>query len=127
MARTACKLSLLVALSFFLAFSAAWADGNELLNNCNAALRVFDNQSHAVDDLTKAGFCLGYISGARDTLIFWQLTSPDAKRVCFPVNVSIPQLIRVVVKYLNENPKDLNMEEIFLVLPAFKNAFPCKD
>jgi len=62
------KLSLLVALSFFLAFSPAGADGNELLKYCLEAERVLDSNNKLICAVAH-GYCLGLIEGVRDTTV----------------------------------------------------------
>lgn len=126
MVTTARQLTLLFALSFVLMLSPAWADGNKLLRNCKATLRVWDNNSNSTDDLMNSALCIGYITGIWDTILTFQAGSDKIKGACFPENATTGQMVRVVVKFLEENPKDLHNPEAILVLKTFNINFPCK-
>ncbi len=60
----------------------------------------------------------GYITGVGDATagIIW----------CPTGNVTIGQVLKIVSKYLNNNPEKLHLEASGLVEEALKNAFPCK-
>jgi len=75
--------------------------------------------------------CFSIIKGVRDTsaiykVIFDELGQNDhTSNVCVPESVNSGQLARVVVKYLNANPKLLHLEETGLVLLALIDAYAC--
>jgi hypothetical protein len=60
----------------------------------------------------------GYVTGVADTLydISW----------CSPGNITIGQVLKIVSKYLNNNPQNLHSSAYSLVEQALKEAFPCK-
>jgi Ssp1 endopeptidase immunity protein Rap1a len=62
-----------------------------------------------------AGFCEGLVEGITYSSI----------SVCPTKGVTITQEIRVVVKYLEDNPEKLNQHEAVLVNAALTKAFPC--
>lgn len=132
MEKTACKFSLLVALFFFLAFSPVWADGNGLLQKCLQAQKFLDDDRASVNE-TEAAFCIGIVEGVRDTMrIYEQLMSSrqgvpeEWKKTCWPEKPSTGQTVRVVVKYLRDNPKELHLPDSLLIVAAFREAFKCK-
>lgn len=66
---------------------------------------------------------LGYIVGIEDIL-----TSPITQpkfRVCVPANVSADALERVVLKFIDSNPKTYGLPPFGVVTGAFMQAFPC--
>lgn len=91
------------------------SDGNALITSCQATVRSMDGID--VKDVERYGatFCLGLVEG-----IGW--ASPD---VCLPDGVVVGQEIRVVVKYLNDHPEKLNLDERVLTHAALASAFPC--
>jgi len=54
------------------------------------------------------------------------LTLPKSIRSCIPPRATDGQLARVVVKYLEKHPAQLDGEQTLLTLLAFQDAFPCK-
>jgi hypothetical protein len=108
------------------------ADGNSLLEKCSLVLKMYEGQnvSSPIDNL-HAGTCLGLVRGIADTLNLWR--SSDAGPVdntemygCMPDGLKTIQLVRIVVKYLNDNPAKLQWPDTTLVGTALAAAFPCK-
>jgi RNA polymerase primary sigma factor len=48
------------------------------------------------------------------------------KHACPPSNSSTAQAVRIVVKYLRDNPERLHMPASVLVTDAIRSSFPCK-
>ena len=48
------------------------------------------------------------------------------KKSCFPAGVSIGQLKKIMMKYLNKNPKDLHERFEFIYPIVMRDTFPCK-
>jgi len=91
-------------------------DGNHLLERCQLAIGIMDNHPpKGSDDIWDAGWCGGLVSGVA-------YASP---KVCQPKGATAAQEIRVVVKYLNDNPGKLNLAEGSLVQESLAHAFPC--
>lgn len=52
---------------------------------------------------------------------------PDNIKVCFPKNgIDNGQTVRIVDKFLHDNPAMLDQPDTFLVMVALKQAYPCK-
>lgn len=71
-----------------------------------------------------AGFVQGAeisITAARDQTKQPTLPMP----FCRPDGVETGQLIRIVLKYIRENPEDAHQSTMLVALWAFQKAFPC--
>ncbi|MFC1816365.1 Rap1a/Tai family immunity protein [Thermodesulfobacteriota bacterium] len=113
-------------LGFILVPKATMADGNELLKQCIAGLKVLNN----VKNLSKieymdAAFCAGLVQGITDSYRIYRL-SKTIPSSCLPGKViNKSQATRIVVKYLREHPERLHLHESNLVIDALSEAFPC--
>jgi hypothetical protein len=74
------------------------------------------------------GPCFGLVEGVRNTLVYVNDSLEKDLRICWPKN-GIPngQAIRILVKYLKENPTELNNDQTLLTMVAFKVAYPCNN
>lgn len=105
-----------------------FADGNKLLNSCELVLNSVNNPQISGDRYT-AGFCLGFIQGVHQLNSAYQY-GINVRQPIFcapPEGISNGQAIRIVTKYLQGQPGKLHDDEIFLVIQAFKEAFPCDE
>jgi hypothetical protein len=125
------RLPLLVALTTLTVFSPAFGDGNSLLRCCLEAERVLDDPRIIPGQET--GFCLGMVVGVRDTLIDYDTAYEKSgcvivgPKMCWPKEtITNGQSVRVVVKYLKDNPNQLHQPDRILVRMALKKAFECK-
>ena len=92
-------------------------DGNELLPRCQAAIASLDKDTWKdTHESFSAGFCLGLVEGI-------SYASPS---VCPTKGVTLGQLERVLVKFLQDNPEQLNLNERELVVKALSKVFPCR-
>lgn len=104
------------------------ADGNELLRKCNATIQAADTSTKlAGKSHIDIGWCLGYFDGVRSSAHIYQTIFKENQVYCIPESVENGQIIRVVIKYLNENPKDLHQHESLLTMAAIREAFPCQE
>ena len=107
-------------------------DGNELLQDCNAAIAAIDHsETSKPSDALEVGLCLGRVGGVMDTMLVWQIADDAHKQEpfwgsCIPADVSPTQAVRVVLKYLNDHPEELNRGDSTLVMSGLSKAFPCK-
>jgi len=125
-----------IALCFIVIFStysyanAAFSSGNKLLDICDTADgKTLSDQFHFIQ-------CLGFIEGfLRGFASGWVIhpqelglkpTTIPSLPFCPPDSATFRQFIKVVVKYLNNNPEEkLYLPPGVLVFNAFKEAFPC--
>jgi len=98
---------LILCLLFFSCNAKAFT-GSELLNACKEST---DN------------FCIGYVSGVLDTTVSG---SDRGKFFCIPDRVTYDQLMKITVKYLEQNPKNLHWNAFALVENAILDAYRCQ-
>jgi Rap1a immunity proteins len=91
-------------------------DGNDLLQFCQADIRFQDNSHYSgvVEEGWQRGMCLGMVSGVASMLT-----------LC-PEQMKYGQLVRVVVKYLQDHPEKLQLRDTTLIKQALLAAFPCQ-
>ncbi len=113
--------------------------GNYLLTACKQALNATDTNQRWTEQAT---YCVSYITGyiagsSNTTFALWvrkygpsSITPERAYSefgvVCMPDNVTNAQIERVVVRYLDNHPSDLNKSSGFLMMQALQDAWPCK-
>ncbi|VVP73515.1 Rap1a/Tai family immunity protein [Pseudomonas fluorescens] len=115
-----------VALAGMLGSGAAMAkggDGNELLAQCQQYIKYMDSENF---NNYAADTCSGFLQGVVSTVIFYSEILKKDEKFCLPNNVTNSQVVRVVVKYLKDNPKLLNEGRTGLAWYALKDAYPCK-
>ena len=96
------------------------ADGNQLLLQCQSLIRSMETQAPADYN---TGHCMGVVQAVTDMLVIYQDKLP--KNFCVPSSVTYGQGVRIVVKYLKDNPKLLNNQDTVLVLAAYSDAYGC--
>jgi hypothetical protein len=107
--------------------------GNELLEDCKQALRVIDGDTTLTDkEWVDGSHCTGYILGVVDGYAETEAAEKarlhfSSSLICFPKEgfLGTPQVVRLVVKYLRDNPKNLHDHAALLILLAFQEVFPC--
>ena len=138
---TAMRITSLLCAVTLLAFSAspAWSrnlssvDGNVLLTKCHPALQMADvSPKLSQDEWTAAFYCLGFVQGAMDADAVWQIDQTLAHGnktrsvvYCAPQDASWPQIIRILVKWLEDNPEKLNLPGYDVINFAMSKAYPC--
>jgi hypothetical protein len=117
------KLALLLVIASIFGASPLMAEGfingNELLDHCVQAQDKEKLSSH------DTGHCFGFISGVTDLydiLISEMIVKPA---YCPPPNVSLIQMVNIVVKYLEAHPENLHYSGSSLAIRAYVEAFPC--
>ena len=108
--------------------SYAQETGLEVLRSCGAAVKQADGLPVSDQERIEAIWCLGYLGGFADSLkLSASLFKPQNQKVCLPdKGTSNEQLVRIVTKWLKDNPQDLHQSGRMSVLIALGNAFPCK-
>lgn len=90
------------------------ASGATLLESC----REFDKPEAVSSSHVAMGYCMGVVEAAALLL--------DQYRFCIPATgVTNAQLIRVVVRYIEDNPQKQHHKLAVLASHAFERAFPC--
>ena len=104
-------------------------DGNELLRMCNAAVSLDDGSDLDPGETLKAFYCMGYLSGVTDGYVLAvSLSERGYKRTLCPPTEGIEpsQAVRIVAKWLKENPEGLQERARTSILIALSKAFPCE-
>ncbi len=100
-------------------------DGDGYLKACKTYLRVAEDVESATwRDALEVGVCRGYLQGVIDTAQIWQ-QGTERQKFCLPEEAEDDQLTRVTIKYIEDNPVELDLNAAFLVQFAFIEAFPC--
>lgn len=111
-------------------------DGNALLRACHQTVAIMDKSEAPIrldaDYFAGAGFgsgyCIGLVRGILNfrVQIFSELERVGLTPVCIPEQaIPVGFGVRVVLKYLNDHPENLHLDDAFLVVAALANAFPC--
>ena len=105
--------------------SAMAVDGNDLLGWCKSALRTMDGTDKG-NPTFGTGYCIATVTSVMDIVYGLGDELPPKYRAC-PPSGGIPygQGMRIVVKYLEDNPKNLNHEGTVLTMAALRAAYPC--
>jgi hypothetical protein len=105
-----------------------WPDGAELLRDSIPAVAVADGKASelSADDLTLSVYCTDYVSGFLDGLALVN-TMNQTLNICLPnAGITNDQAVRIVVKYLRDNPAELHKTARSSLLVSFALAFPCE-
>ena len=73
------------------------------------------------------GVCLGFVRGFHAGLTFSAEQLGRSPPYCMPENATATQAVKIVLKFLEENPEHLNSPAQSLVYVALYIAFPCED
>ena len=107
-----CLITLWASLSF--SMGSYGLNGNDI--TCDLKTENFDN-----------GYCLGSISAISDMHMIITRIRNVKPLFCFPEEVTNEQTIKVINKYMEDNPQDLHQEFNALAIVAIKKAFPCEE
>ena len=112
----------LLSLSFLSPNVSAFETGQELLFACESP------PSGAKPETILMHFhCIGYLSGMYDSAAQIFDLQPIAGLYCPPSQgIAGDQIIRVVLKFLEDNPEQLHESARSNALIAFSRAFPCE-
>lgn len=93
--------------------------GEGLLGSCQISVRDMDDRNHKENafEAYREGYCDGLVYGI----------SNASPRVCPDKEVTNGQSVRVVLKYLQDHPEELHLDNAVLVERALALAFPCGD
>lgn len=101
----------------------ALGDGSQLASMCRSSIQQVT--TFKSDDPIGAGTCFGLIEGTVATVLMVDTQNKAKPRFCLPENVNTFQMMKVVVKYLDNNPALLHLNEPSLIIRAVTDAWPC--
>ncbi len=101
-------------------------DGKTLLENCQWAIKVADgdNPEETLKFVLFVTSCISYVDGVVDTDAIWYQRE-GRLLYCLPEDFTQSQLLRVIVRYLENNPAQLHYPAAALVHLALREGFPC--
>jgi len=113
------------------AFPLSTVTGLSLLHDCQSAIKGTDDLAHLTTEQDRAsGRCISYVQGLMDANEFWvhrdKVLHGSTKHYCIERDTSLEQVIRILVKYLENTPKDLNENGWICLEAALQQDFPCK-
>jgi len=123
---------LLVAVSLFMAspiMAMHFTQSALYLNVCKELQKAMETEKDY--DSEKAPVCMGFVTGAtkmHDDLAYLNKDVDNfAKFYCLPDGANYEQIVSAWVKYLEDNPRELNLEPIITFNKAMKESFPCTE
>ena len=111
--------------------------GRDFLEVCSSldsegnrdAARTYRNGNRDADRVYRDATCLGWVEGFADGFLVHEelLSVPRRDRMaCVPQGVTALQLVRVIKKYLADNPGKAHRPTRYIASIALAGAFPCK-
>ena len=105
--------------------------GADLLPLCKQAVKLADTKGQSTfsaADAADIGKCIGYVESFIDfNVIFRSANFSGDVTYCPPAGTTTETDIRLIVKYLENNPKELQIPANIAAMHALRQAFPCKD
>jgi len=101
--------------------------GNAFLRLCSGADKENKTDADYGHVLACTGYITGFVSGVDYERSFAHATTNRSVPLpfCTPDNVENGQLIRVVLKFIRDNPADANKPTAWLIMDALGKAYPC--
>lgn len=103
--------------------------GDELLSDCEIFIRSMklEGGDQVYADVGQESMrCWGFMGAAQQFMNFYvQGATQSLLGTCVPSDVSLTQLIRVIVSYGEQHPEDLHQTASVFVLNAVRKAFMC--
>lgn len=111
-------------------------DGNTLLSQCQRAMQLHGKGLNVKNapEVIDAGVCIGKVIGVFSNMLLIETTKEmhvvvkgkEFPLVCYSNDsLNQEQLVRVLVKYLEEHSEDLHLHESALMWNAFMESYPC--
>lgn len=105
--------------------SSAVNTGADLLEKCDSYISYMGNKQIPDSNFSyRMGICQGFVDGVIYT---HSVTRSGSPIWCLPGSVNSDQIIRVLVKYIRDNPDAEQKNLGAVVLIAMVNAFPCAE
>lgn len=111
------KIVLGLLLAFYAAAACAggYLDGHTLLERFHARQRMIKDTGDLGSDAIDAGFYIGYVQGAVESMA-----------LCVPDKLAASRAEEIVGKYLSTHARELGKPASLLVKKALEEAYPCK-
>lgn len=104
-------------------------DGSALQRECTTALGAVDDDAVSSRDPIERGSdmgqCLGLVSGVWHTHMMMVDEFDSRSAFCPTASISAGEMARVVNRYLQSHPAELDQWDTVLILRAFMTVYPC--
>lgn len=104
-------------------------EASALLQDCTLAIKQYDGgvgkAVPADDGAVAAERCRSFSLGVFSVLRSLQVNK-ESFLVCAPANVKLEQVVRVVTKWLGDNPSKLHLSAEYAASVSLREAFPCQ-
>ena len=94
-------------------------NGHELLEQCNAAKKIFSNQTVPLKDHTNAGICLGFIRGISE--MGDNMTGSFCSK-----GSTLKDKVFIVLNFIERNKSYLSSSAGMFVVKALEEKYPCR-
>lgn len=108
--------------------------GSRLLRDCRAAIKLQENISMGAtaDENAGSSACIAYVEGVLDGNGFWKTIDErdhhtEMPHYCVVGNATVEVVIRLLVQYLEANPKELTENGWVCIQGAMLKSYPCKN
>jgi hypothetical protein len=116
------------------------SSGGSLLSACKKDIARTEGATLSNADKARGLMCAAYIKGfveGHDTIAIRLAKRQYGGKVansnvetfrlfCYPETIAVPQLTRVVIRYLEQHPETLHLHPVLTVTAALREAFPCQ-
>jgi hypothetical protein len=107
--------------------------GETLLRNLDLYMRIDDPSANpSMVGNARTWESIGFVMGVVDSNTYYRSVARVNKEndplvyFCIPDDATNGQILKTVMKYLNDNPDKLNKSRILLTYDALKAYYPCK-
>lgn len=104
-------------------------DGSALQRECETALSAIDDVAvpdrDPIERGSDMGQCLGLVSGVWHTHMMMVDEFDSRSAFCPTASISAGEMARLVSRYLQEHPAELDQWDTVLILRAFIMDYPC--
>jgi hypothetical protein len=121
----------LVSISLLVSIVAVpvWSyDGATLLQDCSTAVKQYESSVKNVvpsEEGMSAERCRSYTWGAFTVLRSLQINKAGVRLLCAPATVKQEQVVRIVAKWLGDNPSKHHLPAEIAAVVSLREAFPC--
>src|ERR1700694_4192999 len=100
--------------------------GNAFLRLCSAVEQDDPPQKETANVFACIGYVTGFINGVQYEQAFAETKNRKMPApFCIPDGVENAQLVRVLMKYIRNNPESANQPTAWLLMDGLEKAYPC--
>ena len=121
-------LLLSLASSSFALSETPYESGNAFLRVCSAVDTKNPNPLEMANNIGCASYVSGYIDGLTNGIEYSEAKTGQKipKLFCLPAEIEAGQTIRILLKYIRDNPAEDHELTAILLIFSLKKAYPCK-